>query len=196
MPFNAPMASAPAAKLLWKLPSQNEPKPVYQYSVIPGGVFDREELIEKINGDPIIAAHYADFKSSDVNTITAEKTKWMHVSYRINNEVFWTAKTLRIPKGETLISDGRNTARTRCGNRISVKRMEPVSKKEPPIEAFDIIVAETASDSATDGDTGELLIAENSPYLPEDAVVPEPGTLSLLIGGLTVFFVAKFVRKR
>jgi PEP-CTERM motif len=37
----------------------------------------------------------------------------------LRNRIFWTYKKILIPKGEVLITDGTNYARTRCGNRLS-----------------------------------------------------------------------------
>jgi hypothetical protein len=58
----------------------------------------------------------------------------MHVSYRLGNEVFWTNRELTVKKGETLITDGVQTARTRCGNLISEIVAAPVYANEPPVE--------------------------------------------------------------
>jgi hypothetical protein len=55
----------------------------------------------------------------------------MYVSYRLNNRIYWTRKTLRLLKGETVITDGKNVARTRCGNRLSETAQSPVAEKQP-----------------------------------------------------------------
>jgi len=112
-------------------------KTVYPYSIIPGGVSDREELAASMHNDPVVSAHYADFAIRRARIIKAEETKFVHVSYRLRNQIFWTAKTVRLPKGETLITDGREIARTRCGNKVSVAPQAPVSKEEPPIETLE-----------------------------------------------------------
>ncbi len=51
--------------------------------------------------------------------------KLVYVSYRIGNKVFWTKHKLALRKGEAMLSDGTNMARTRCGNRISVLPVRP-----------------------------------------------------------------------
>jgi hypothetical protein len=61
----------------------------------------------------------------------------MHVSYRLGNEVFWTNRELTIKKGEILITDGVQTARTRCGNLISETVAAAVYANEPPVEELD-----------------------------------------------------------
>ena len=111
---------------------------VYPHSVIPGGVQNRSELARETNQDPVVAAHYADFKTEEARVVRVEQEKLVHVSYRLNEKIFWTARQVKLPKGETLITDGRSFARTRCGNRVAVLPQEPTSTEEPPSEAFDI----------------------------------------------------------
>jgi hypothetical protein len=113
-------------------------KIIYPYSVIPGGVPGREGLAASIRNDKAIGAHYADFQVNQARIVKAKETKFVHVSYRIQNQIFWTAKTIKVPRGEALISDGRNMARTRCGNRVSSEPQQPISNEEPAIESFDI----------------------------------------------------------
>lgn len=193
---------------------------VYPYSVIPGGVRSREELAANVSVDRIVAAHFADFSVSQARMINLDVAQNVHVSYRIRDKVFWTAKAVKIPEGETLITDGRNFARSRCGNRISVAPQAPVSEEEPEPESFDIPMLARA-------EPGEMGILPESglelreitpiiPYYPvpppkilpyyyrplfvvsppPDIVVPEPGAWSLLLTGLGVLFVARFFRKK
>lgn len=193
---------------------------VYPYSVIPGGVRSREELAESVVKDPVVASHFADFGISQARIVSAEETQFVHVSYRMRNKVYWTKKPVKIPKGETLITDGKDSARTRCGNKVSVLPQEPVSEEEPPIETFDIpIVAESAPpalDRMTDSelewrpDTFTIppttlrepkilpyyyrpLFVVNPSTPPE---VPEPGTLVLFGTGLAGILAFKFARKK
>jgi hypothetical protein len=197
---------------------------VYPYSIIPGGVLNRAELIEAVEDDTIVAEHYSRFKAGEAKLIRAEETQFMHVSYRIRNKVFWTAKKLKIPKGETLITDGSASARTRCGNMVSAAPQEPVSPEEPPIEVFDVPLLDEVKEAPPVPPVPEFKFEdippwdvhvmesynppeENPPnpenYLPPvpyyspptDIVVPESGTLSLLILGLTALFTLKFSRK-
>jgi hypothetical protein len=201
-------------------PPQNE-RIVYRYSVIPGGVRSREELAASITSDPVVAKHYADFAVQRASIVRSEETQFVHVSYRIHNNVFWTAKTVKIPKGETLITDGQSSARTRCGNKVSVLPQEPISQEEPPIETFEIpIIAGTEPPPL---DLARLpepalelrpdlpltpyigthpprilpyyyrpLFSMNTPGLD----VPEPGTLSLMFIGLAGFVAVRIMRKK
>jgi hypothetical protein len=201
-------------------PPQNE-RIVYPYSVIPGGVRSREELSANIASDPVVAKHFADFAVHRASIVRSEKEQFAHVSYRIRNNVFWTAKTVKIPKGETLITDGQNSARTRCGNKVSVLPQEPISQEEPPIETFEIPIIAGAESPALELaklPEEELELRPSSPLKPYIAVkpprvrpyynrplssmhapsldVPEPGTLSLMIIGLAGLAAVRILRKK
>jgi len=112
-------------------------RPLYPYSIIPGGARSREELLRAIQNDPVVARHYADFKVAGTRVIRLERAELMYVSYRIGNNVFWTKTPLLLPAGETLLTDGKNTARTRCGNRLSATPVAPVLPNQPRPEAMD-----------------------------------------------------------
>jgi len=112
-------------------------RPVFPYSVIPGGVRDVQELRGAIANDPVVAAHYLDFRLSKAHTLRLAQPVSMYVSYRLNHRVYWTRNPMTIPAGETLISDGENLARVRCGNRLSVRKADPVSASDPPREELD-----------------------------------------------------------
>jgi hypothetical protein len=112
-------------------------RPVYPYSVIPGGVLNRAELARAIDRDPVVARHYSHFGTTEARIVRAQDEKLVHVSYRMDNKVFWSVKKVRLARGETLLTDGHNLARTRCGNRVSVLPQEPTSPEEPPVEALE-----------------------------------------------------------
>lgn len=111
-------------------------RPLYPYSVIPGGVASRAELTYAVFHDPVVAGHYADFDLSKAHVVRLDRDRAVYVSYRLGDRVYWTKKTLRLFKGETLISDGVHEARTRCGNRLSDTPAGPVSPQEPPPTAM------------------------------------------------------------
>ena len=105
---------------------------VFPYSVIPGGAHSSRELLEAARREPVVAAHYAEFSVADARVIRLPHDKLAYVSYRLGNHIYWTKTKVKLHHGETLLSDGKHLARTRCGNRISDVAMAPVSPQEPP----------------------------------------------------------------
>jgi len=115
-----------------------EARLVYPYSVIPGGIRSSEELAAYIATDKVVADHYGDFAVQESSIIEAKKTRMMHVSYRVGDQVYWTKNKVKIPAGEMLITDGECESRLRCGNRVSAALMNPVAEEEPMVETFDM----------------------------------------------------------
>jgi hypothetical protein len=193
---------------------------VYPYSVIPGGVMSREELTSVIGSDPVVAEHYARFAAGQARVIRASETQFMHVSYRLRNKVFWTAKKIRIPKGEALITDGTELARTRCGNMVSAAPQEPVSEEEPTVETFDVPlltqveVPELEMPPSIGLGFQDVRVPKLEPYIPvqrptilpyyyrplfvakSDVVVPEPATFGLLAMGLISLITVRLARRK
>jgi hypothetical protein len=108
-------------------------RPVYPYSIVPGGVHDPKELERVFEHDPVVAAHYRgfDFRRARVVQLTEDKT--VYVSYRIAGRVYWTTKKVHLRRGEKVITDGKMTLRTRCGNQVSETARQEVSPHEPAI---------------------------------------------------------------
>src|SRR5580658_8691321 len=112
-------------------------RPVYPYSVVPGGVEDARELKWVAEHDPIVAAHYAGFDYDHARVVRLVLARTVYVSYRIGNHIYWMRRRITLHKGEKLISDGRMTARVRCGNRVEPTAQQPASPAEPAPEKFD-----------------------------------------------------------
>jgi hypothetical protein len=82
------------------------PRPVFPYSVVPGGVTDANELQSAAAADP----------SSPITTLTSTSPTpapfvWLSPSpctspHRRANRVYWTKNRMVIPAGETVLSDG------------------------------------------------------------------------------------------
>ena len=110
---------------------------VYPYSVVPGGVISGQELREAASHDPVVAKHYADFDYRRARIIELKEPKRVYLSYRLGNRVFWTRQQALLRVGEKLLTDGSTTARTRCGNQVSVAPHADVSPGEPAMSEFE-----------------------------------------------------------
>ena len=113
--------------------ASKEIRPVYPYSIVPGGVHDPKELERVFENDPVVAAHYRnfDFRRARVLELTQDRT--VYVSYRIAGRVYWTTKRVLLRRGERVITDGKMTLRTRCGNQVSDTARDEVSPNEPSV---------------------------------------------------------------
>jgi hypothetical protein len=114
-----------------------EDRPVYPYSVVPGGIKDARELKWVAEHDPVIASHYAGFDYEHAQLVRLVLARTAYVSYRIGNHVYWTRRRITLKKGETVITDGKITARTRCGNRVEEMPQQATSSSEPPAAKFE-----------------------------------------------------------
>jgi hypothetical protein len=142
---------------------------VYRYSVVPGGVYSSDELAASRRADPVVRAHYADFRSTASVTLLPADA-FVYVSYRKANRVYWSSSKHKLPKGERVLTDGKNLARTRCGNRLSYTPMQPtLNLGEPGAQALDR--------------------PEEPPlaYVPDDPLLfPESGLPDLMLPGQIV----------
>jgi PEP-CTERM motif len=116
-------------------PAEN--RPVYPYSVIPGGVEDAKELKWIAEHDPVVAAHYAGFDYDHAHVVRLTLAQTVYLSYRIGNHIYWTRHRLTLHKGEKLLTDGKITARVRCANRVEELPQQAASRNEPPMVKFD-----------------------------------------------------------
>lgn len=107
----APGAAVPAA--------YRALRPNYPYSVIPGGAYSPAELRFTVQRDPVVRNHYSDFDVNSARLVVLTSDRYQYASFRLRDHIFWTNHRLHIPKGEVLLTDGQNYARTRCGNRLS-----------------------------------------------------------------------------
>ena len=114
-----------------------ENRPVYPYSVVPGGVKDGHELKWAVQHDPVVASHYAGFDYDHARIVRLVLARTVYVSYRIGNKIYWTRHRVSLKKGESLITDGKITARTRCGNRVEEVPQQATSQSEPPAAKFE-----------------------------------------------------------
>jgi hypothetical protein len=95
-------------------------RPAYPYSIISGGVGSAEELRQIADHDPVVAQHFQGFDYQQAHLVTISEKQLMYVAYRKGDKIYWTRKKVALHPGETLISDGKIVARTRCGNRVAM----------------------------------------------------------------------------
>jgi len=126
-----------------------ENRPVYPYSIIPGGVKDAQELKWAADHDPVVAAHYAGFDYGHAHLEVLKATLNAYISYRIGKKVYWVRHPVRLRKGETLITDGKIRARTRCANRVEEVPQQATSQSEPPAAKFDEPIQPTSGTAMT-----------------------------------------------
>ncbi len=185
---------------------------VYPYSIIPGGIKTLADLKLAIADDPVVARQFQGFDFQNARLVQVAQKESMFVSYRIGQKVYWTRKKLPLHPGETLVTDGKITARTRCGNRVAAVPLDTGSPLEPPEEAFNqpyaaLIAAPDPDPARADPAPAPLvpaaaqgskkwwvlpLFAAPFAALPSSdsssgtplAVTPEPGMSLLLISGL------------
>jgi len=112
-------------------------RPAYPYSVIPGGVGSAEELRQISDHDPVVAQQFQGFDYASAHLVTVSEKQLMYVAFRKGDKVYWTRKKVALHPGETLISDGKIVARTRCGNRVAVAPLGPPSIMDPLVSDFD-----------------------------------------------------------
>jgi hypothetical protein len=110
---------------------------VYPYSVIPGGVMSAEELRQAAVHDAAIAQHYSGFDYQRARIVQVDQPRLVYLSYRRGDHIYWTRKPASLHEGETLLTDGSITARTRCGNRVSVLPQANTSPLEPNLADLD-----------------------------------------------------------
>lgn len=172
------------AKSAYGIQQRNQ-RLVYPYSVIPGGVGSAQELREIAQHDPVVSKHYSGFDYSRARIIEVDRPRMVYVSYRRRGQIHWTSKQATLHKGEKLLTDGRMTARARCGNQVSVLPQADVLPEEP-------IMAELERPDAVASGTMEmfpqsstaLLLDPGEPVGPPYASYPQPGGfLPLPIGG-------------
>lgn len=150
---------------------------VYPYSVIPGGVSSAAELLDATAHDPIVAEHYAGFDYSRARVVNVDRPQLVYLSYRRDGKIHWTRKQASLHPGEKLLTDGKITARTRCGNQVSVLPQTNTAPDEPMIAELD------RPDAVASGI--EFPSTFNSSLLSVDPVMPTgPGPT---VSGMPIF---------
>ena len=152
---------------------------IFPYSVIPGGVRSARDLQEAVRHEALVAQHYSGFDLASAHVIHAVKGKEVYVSYRIGNQIFWTRRKVAIHAGETLLTDGHNFVRGRCGNRISESPKSPASPAEPSDFAMSapVVFPDPALLGLLDGDVpNPLILLPPQTSFPPSANIPPGGS--------------------
>ena len=115
-------------------------RPIFKHSVVPGGVYTPDELRNVLVQDAIVATHYQKFNPNEARAETVKQDRFAYVSYRKDNQIYWTRNKVKLSEGETILTDGTNEIRARCGNCISETPQWPVAEVEPASAEFDQFV--------------------------------------------------------
>jgi PEP-CTERM motif len=126
-----------ASEPTWSASVYSNGRPVYPYSVIPGGISGPLELRDAALHDPVVARHFAGFNYDRAHLVKVTKAQSAYVSYRIGSRLYWTRHKISLHRDEMLITDGTIVARTRCGNRIAAAPLDAGSPLEPSSEELD-----------------------------------------------------------
>jgi len=161
---------------------QMESRPVYPYSIVPGGVRDAQELKWAADHDPVVRAHYAGFDYDHARVVRLVLARTAYVSYRIGNKVYWTRHRIKLRKGETVLTDGKITARTRCANRVEEVPQQATSSSEPPAVRFE----EQGLPSLGTATQTPPVLFQSSLLSPPSGPTAALGVYSPLSGGLWV----------
>jgi len=135
------------------------------------------------------------FDYQHAHLVTVAEKQSMYVAYRKGDKVYWTRKKVALHPGETLISDGKIAARTRCGNRVAVAPLGPPAIMDPleadfnqPLFSNDMVTdavepqpeAYTTALPSAPPDAGNALLPTKSPQ------TDDPTSLPALAGFLAV----------
>lgn len=103
-------------------------RPVYQYSIIPGGVYSKKELLALCAKYPNNPACANDL--SGYHLVVLDRNVWLYAAYIKDGKLFWTDHPIEIYRGETVLEDEfGHLIRSRCGNPLSGN---PLSGEAPP----------------------------------------------------------------
>ncbi|MCX6598312.1 MAG: PEP-CTERM sorting domain-containing protein [Acidobacteria bacterium] len=116
-------------------------RPVYRHSVLPGGAQSGAEVKQKLAQDAPAAAHYRGIDPDRLKPVQLTQDRRAYVSYRVGQKIYWTRKPQLLKAGELVLTDGKQTVRTRCGNRLEDEPQDEVQSADesPADEEFDQI---------------------------------------------------------
>jgi hypothetical protein len=144
-------------------------RPVYPYSLIPGGVSGVASLKAAMASDPRLAAQFPGFAFSRARVIHLQG-RLAYVSFRKNGQVSWTNKLQRLADDD-VITDGTYTIRMRCGNGVSYLPQVPTD----PAITSDLLDTPIPGASVPNApDVPQLTGTPAGPQIEVDALPPPP----------------------
>lgn len=183
-------------------PNFRAARQTYPYAIVPGGVYDSKELKDSMRADPVAREHYSDLHPDEMTPVRIQAPMRAYVSYRIGDKIYWTKRKINIPRGELVLTDGRNMIRARCGNRIKTSLGRTDSSSEGQNEETLEAVFELPMPSL------QPLPPYLQPVVPpgshdvwtepsdETAVTPEPATGALYVSGMLLIVACAAWRRR
>ncbi|MBC7927609.1 MAG: hypothetical protein H7039_18335 [Bryobacteraceae bacterium] len=109
-------------------------RPVYALSVVSGGVYTQAEAKRAVERDWVVKQHYKGVAVNRLTPVSLRQPALQYVSYRKNNQIYWTRNRVALPAGELILTDGVSKVRARCGNRLADLPQSPTvpdAKLEP-----------------------------------------------------------------
>ena len=123
---------------------------------MPGGIHSALDAEAAIDRDPVVRAHYTGINPHALRVETLSADRLVHMSYRVGDKIYWTKKPVRLRQGETILTDGVNQIRTRCGNCIAMAPLEPTADEDVDEMEFDALV-----------DPGDDIVLSGVPFANE-----------------------------
>ena len=113
---------------------QQAARPVYPFSLVPGGVYSAQELQRALLVSKDLQSHYSDLDASRIKLVRLKENMPAYVSYRHGGQIFWTRHPLLLHSGELVLTDGHYSLRARCANQISMVPRGPVEVSPERVE--------------------------------------------------------------
>jgi hypothetical protein len=134
------------------------PRPVYNYSFVPGGVTGLADYKMRAAKDPLLTP----LDWAHATETVVPKDMLVFVSYRKNGRAYWTKHPMLIHAGERILTDGVTTILARCGNAISWAPEQPVGSV--PGELLDATVP--------DSPALPIIPVDGPPAVPAPPIIP------------------------
>jgi|GEM_PF-741203 len=106
------------------------------YGLCPkNSVHSVEDFRKTVENDPTLAKHFSEFNWDNATIGKQESDVWTFVSYRKDNIIKRTSRAVKLPKGDSYITDGRHVVRTFCCNDYVIAPPPPGAP--PVVERID-----------------------------------------------------------